>query len=135
MGAAVVPLDRQIDRYGADASAPFVFACLLSVYLVLSSVAVSGSAIIAACLLWGAANHLALNIMVGRLTALSPDHRSAILGLYSAVTYVAMSVGTAAFKPVFERYEFSVTAAASAVFIVPALVGALRRRRFLRGKT
>ena len=86
-------------------------------------------AIFAACLLWGAANHLGLNILVGQLTALSPSQRGAILGLYSAVTYVAMFVGTAAFKPVYESYGFTALAFLSALCISPTLIEALRGRR------
>ncbi len=121
----VAPLDRLIDRFGATKAAPIVFAALLLVYLLMALVAEQGVAIFAVCLLWGAVNHLGLNILVGQLTALSPSQRGAILGIYSATTYVAMFVGTAAFRPVFETQGFTVAAILSAVCIAPALVGAL----------
>lgn len=122
---AVAPLDRLIDRYGATRAAPVVFGALVLVYLSMSAVAGQGMAIFAVCLIWGAVNHLGLNIMVGQLTALSASQRGAILGIYSATTYVAMFVGTAAFRPVFEARGFGNIAVVSAVCIVPALGGAV----------
>ncbi len=124
----VAPLDRMIDRHGATKSAPIVFAALLCAYVGLSVLAPFGGALIAFCFVWGAANHLGLNILVGQLTALSPRQRATILGLYSAVTYAAMFVGTTVFKVVFESFGFSVIAFLSAVCIAPALIGAVRRQ-------
>ncbi len=124
----VAPLDRMIDRHGATKSAPIVFAALLCAYVGLSVLAPFGVALIAFCFVWGAANHLGLNILVGQLTALSPRQRATILGLNSAVTYAAMFVGTTVFKVVFESFGFSVIAFLSAVCIAPALIGAVRRQ-------
>ncbi|WP_294222253.1 MFS transporter [uncultured Shimia sp.] len=121
----VAPLDRMIDRFGATRAAPVVFGALLLVYLLMAVCAGQGLAIFGVCLLWGAVNHLGLNILVGQLTALSPSQRAAIMGIYSATTYVAMFVGTAAFRPVFETQGFAVASLLSAVCIAPALIGAL----------
>lgn len=123
----VAPLDRLIDRYGATKSAPIVFATLLFAYIGLSALAPFGMALIAFCFAWGAANHLGLNILVGQLTALSPGQRATILGLYSAVTYAAMFVGTTVFKMVFEEFGFATIALLSAACIAPATLGAVRR--------
>ncbi|MEO0566436.1 MAG: MFS transporter [Pseudomonadota bacterium] len=124
----VAPLDRLIDRHGATNSAPIVFAALLCAYVGLSALSPFAVALIAFCFVWGAANHLGLNILVGQLTALSPKQRATILGLYSAVTYAAMFVGTTAFKVVFESFGFSVIALLSAACIAPAMIGAVRRQ-------
>jgi DHA1 family inner membrane transport protein len=123
----VAPLDRLIDRHGATKSAPTVFAVLLCTYLGIALLAPLGGALIAFCFVWGAANHLGLNILVGQLTALSPGQRATILGLYSAVTYAAMFAGTTAFKFAFEAFGFSVIALLSAACIAPAMIGAIRR--------
>lgn len=125
----IAPLDRLIDRHGAARSAPAVFAVLLCVYLGLARAAPSGPAILAVCLLWGGVNHLGLNILVGQLTALSPARRATILGLYGAVTYGAMFVGTALFKPVFEASGFAATALLAALCLTPAVIGAAWRGR------
>ena len=91
----------------------------------MAAVAGQGMVIFIACMLWGAVNHVGLNILVGQLTALSPSQRGAILGIYSATTYVAMLVRTAAFRPVFEAQGFAAIALLSAACIGPALVGAV----------
>ncbi|WP_299424808.1 MFS transporter [uncultured Shimia sp.] len=121
----VAPLDRLIDRFGATRAAPVVFGLLLLVYLVMAVCAGQGLAIFGVCLLWGAVNHLGLNILVGQMSALSPSQRGAILGLYSATTYVAMFVGTAAFRPVFEGQGFAVASVLSAACVAPALISAV----------
>lgn len=122
---AVAPLDRLTDRYGAHRAAPVVFGALVLVYLLMSLLAGQGLGIFVGCLFWGAVNHVGLNIMVGQLTALSVPQRGAILGIYSATTYVAMFVGTAAYRPMFETQGFGFIALVSAACIVPALIGAL----------
>lgn len=122
---AVAPLDRLIDRYSAQRAAPVVFGALVLVYLLMSLLAGQGLGIFVGCLFWGAVNHVGLNIMVGQLTALSAPQRGAILGIYSATTYVAMFVGTAAYRPMFETQGFGFIALVSAACIVPALIGAL----------
>ncbi|MEL6511122.1 MAG: MFS transporter [Pseudomonadota bacterium] len=127
----VAPLDRFIDQHGATKAAPVVFVTLLCVYVGLSLLAPFGMALIVFCFMWGAANHLGLNILVGQLTALSPGQRATILGLYSAVTYAAMFVGTTVFKVVFEAYDFSVIALLSAACIAPTTLGAVRRQHRL----
>lgn len=125
----VAPLDRLIDRFGATRAAPVVFAALIVVYLAMAAVSVNGVAVLGICLIWGAVNHLGLNIMVGQLSALSVSQRGAILGLYSATTYAAMFAGTAGFKQVYGAYGFQTTALLSAICILPAVFGALWRLR------
>jgi predicted MFS family arabinose efflux permease len=69
-------------------------------------------------------------LIVGALTAIRPNQRGAILGLYSAVTYASMFAGTALYKPLFEGNGFMWCAMLSAVCIVPAtLFSAARLRR------
>ena len=129
---AIAPLDRLIDRYGAVRAAPIVFCALLAVYVGLAAVSQFWIWLFAVCLVWGAANHLGLNILVGQLTALSPNERSTILGTYSAVTYAAMFIGTAAFKPIFEVGGFSTAAILSAGCIAPALLNAIRQSQWMK---
>ncbi|MFQ6554030.1 MFS transporter [Aestuariibius insulae] len=88
----------------------------------------SGTAalLLTVCPIWGAANHLALNLLIGNLTALDPARRGAVMGLNSFVTYAAMFAGTAAYKPIFETAGFAPLAGLSALSILAALVLALR---------
>jgi DHA1 family inner membrane transport protein len=133
---AVAPIDRLIDRHGADRAGPVVFAGLLGVYGALALASASGVALIVLCLLWGAVNHLGVNILVGQLTALSRDRRGAILGLYSFATYAAMFAGTASFGPIYAASGFATIAIASAICVAPCLAIAVHRFFSLRkGRT
>lgn len=126
-GAAAVA-DPLIDKLGARVIAPFVYGALLVLYL--GVVLVSGSALwlLAACLLWGMVNHLGLNLIVGRLAALDPAQRGAILGLNSGVTYLAMFLGTPLYGVVQAGWGFAACALLSAIFVLPAVIDALIRR-------
>ena len=123
----IAPVDRLIDKYGVTRAAPMIFGMLLCIYALLGLFTASAIAILLLCFLWGAANHLGLNILVGQLTALSPDQRAAVLGLYSAVTYIAMFVGTGIFKEVFEAYGFTTAAGLSATCIAPTFLIAINK--------
>ena len=129
---AIAPLDRMIDRFGSIQTAPYVFATLTTVYLAMAGVSDIAVALIAMCMVWGAANHLGLNLLVGALTAIQPSQRGAILGLYSAVSYASMFLGTMLFKPVFEQHGFAATAILSAAFILPAALYAFIKNRMVR---
>ena len=125
--SAVTPLDRFIDQYGEVKAAPFIFLTLTVAYCGLAVVCENAASMIALCALWGAANHLGLNLVVGALTALQPTQRATILGLYSAVTYVSMFAGTIAYKPLFEAQGFMWCALLSALCILPATLYAVIR--------
>jgi hypothetical protein len=98
---AVAPIDRLIDRHGADRAGPVVFAGLFSVYGAPALASASGVALTVLCLFWGAASQLGLNILVGKPTALSRDRRGAILDLKSATTCAAVFARTASLGPIF----------------------------------
>lgn len=122
-------VDRLLDRYGAAAASPVAFLGLGLVYCALAAVSGHAAAIIALCLAWGVANHIGLNLIVGRLTALDPAQQGAILGLYSAVTYLAVFAGALLYQPLFERFDFTGCALASAGCIAPALAMSLIQAR------
>ena len=123
-----VPLDALIDRHGRTRIAPFAFAAVTFVYLAMVPAADSHAALIALCFFWGMANHVGLNLVVGRLTALDEARRGAILGLYSAVTYAAVFVATLAFRPVFDEHGLAACTALAALCVLPALLDALHGR-------
>jgi DHA1 family inner membrane transport protein len=127
--------DRLLDRHGAAAAAPVAFLGLGLVYGALAGASDHAAAILAVCLAWGVANHIGLNLIVGRLTALDPAQQGAIMGLYSTVTYLAVSAGALFYQPLFARFGFAGCALASAGCIAPALAMSLihaRRERRLR---
>jgi len=113
--------DPVIDRKGARAVAPVIFAVLVGVYGVLAAVSGSAVALTAMCAVWGAVNHLGLNLIVGRLSGLDPARRGAVLGLNSGVTYIAMFAGTPLFGWVFARAGFAACALLAGAFILLAL--------------
>jgi predicted MFS family arabinose efflux permease len=122
--------DPVIDRKGARVVAPVIFAAMAGVYGVLAAVSGQAVALIAMCAVWGAVNHLGLNLVVGRLSALDPARRGAILGLNSGVTYIAMFAGTPLFGWVFAQAGFAACALLSGACILLALAElvVLRRR-------
>ncbi len=61
---------------------------------------------LAAITAWGWMNNQLLNTIVTGLTALAPRSKGAVLGLYSAVTYLAAAVGTLAMGVTFQGAGF-----------------------------
>ncbi|QNA86202.1 MFS transporter [Sphingomonas sp. So64.6b] len=120
--------DRLLDRYGSAATAPVAFMGLGLVYFALAAASDHAAILIILCLVWGVANHIGLNLIVGWLTALDGQLRGAILGLYSAVTYLAVSAGAFFYRPLFGQFGFTGCALASACCIAPALALSLQRR-------
>ena len=68
-GLAVL-LDGLIDRHGRRRVAPPAFAAVALVYALMVPAAAGYVPLVALCGLWGMANHVGLNLVVGRLTAL-----------------------------------------------------------------
>ena len=126
-GASAV-FDRYIDQFGQARARPIAFGTLVVTYLLLASFAQHSIPLVALCMIWGAINHFGLNLIVSNLTALEPTKRAAILGLYSATTYLAMFFGTAIYGQIFAHYGFAGCAIASALCVVPVLVLVTRRR-------
>ena len=106
-------LDGMIDRYGARRLMPIAFLGVAGVYVALALASAKAPAILAIMFFWGLANHFGLNMLIMRLTALDPTRRGAVMGLNSAVTYLAAFAGTSAFGPVYTAYGFAACAAAA----------------------
>jgi predicted MFS family arabinose efflux permease len=123
-GAAL--LDGIVDRLGAKRLMPFAFLAVAFVYGLLALGAGSATALIALAFIWGLANHFGLNILIMRLTALDPAQRGTIMGLNSAVTYLAVFAGTSGFAPIYQSYGFAACAALAAVLTLVSVVSALR---------
>ncbi|EPC03095.1 hypothetical protein L861_22560 [Litchfieldella anticariensis FP35 = DSM 16096] len=115
------PLGRLVDRYGTIAAATVAFAALALVYLGVAATAEWPIMLLMLCVAWGLANHIGLNLIVRRLTELDPSQRGAIMGLYSAITYLCVFAGALLYRPIFEQLGFAACALVSAACIVPAL--------------
>lgn len=124
-GAAAL-LDGIVDRLGARRVMPIAYLAAGGVYLVLAAVSGSFGGLIAAMALWGLINHFGLNVLVTCLSALDPARRGTIMGLNSAVTYLAVFVGTTAFGPLYQAMGFAVSALVAAALMLVAAAAAWR---------
>lgn len=121
--------DPWLDRQGYGGAAPRVFG---AVALALGLIATFGATVAGLSLaffLWGLANHLGLGLTVGRLTnAAGEERRGAVLGLNSAVTYLAVVAGAAGGRPVFETGGLALCATLGAALAALCAIEALSRR-------
>ncbi|WP_424970344.1 MFS transporter [Dinoroseobacter sp. S76] len=120
--------DPLLDRLGPRRAAIPLFAVTVLLYLGMAWAAADYHALLAVAFLWGLTQHLGLNLAVGRLTALDPGQRGAILGLSSAVTYLAVFGGASLGRRVFENAGFSALPLLAAALLAAMTLEALRRR-------
>ncbi|RAZ92617.1 MFS transporter [Mesorhizobium hawassense] len=125
-GAAAL-LDSLIDRLGARRVMPFAYLLVAAVYVAIALASGSFGLLLASIAVWGLANHFGLNVLVMRLTALDPSRRGTIMGLNSAVTYLAVTVGTAGFGPLYTSLGFANCALIAAGLMLVAASAAIRR--------
>ena len=108
---------------------PLVFLLLAAVYVAMAAASASYPALLAVVFLWGLANHVGLNVLIVRLTALDPARRGAIMGLNSGVTYLALFAGTIGFGAVYSGVVFAILPlAAAGLMLVAATSAALAPR-------
>jgi DHA1 family inner membrane transport protein len=117
-------LDGVIDRLGARRVMPFAHLLVAVVYLAIAAASDSFGLTIALIAAWGLANHFGLNVLVTCLTALDPARRGTVMGLNSAVTYLAVFVGTTSFGPLYSSLGFAVLAMAAALLMLIAAAAA-----------
>lgn len=122
-GAAAL-LDNIVDRVGAKRVMPAAFIATGTVYVGMALLGETFTAILIAVFLWGLANHFGLNVLIMRLSAIDPARRGTIMGLNSAVTYLAGFVGTAAFGPLHAGFGFAMSAFVAAVLMLIAALAA-----------
>lgn len=125
-GAAAL-LDGVIDRLGARRVMPFAYLLVAAVYVAMAAGSGGFALLLATVAVWGLANHFGLNVLVMRLTALDPSRRGTIMGLNSAVTYLAVTVGTAGFGPLYTGLGFANCALIAALLMLVAASAAAWR--------
>lgn len=118
-GAAAF-LDSVIDRFGARRALPAAFLAVALVYLLFVLASASYEVVLLVVFAWGLTNHLGLNALVMRLTAIDPFRRGTIMGLNSAVTYFAVFVGTIGFGPIYAALGFAALPAVALVLMLLA---------------
>lgn len=94
--------------------------CLALAGLVLLGMSQSGMFVVFLALVgaWGVVNHYILNTIVVTLNGIAPDNRSAAIGLYSSVTYIAASAGVLMMGQFYQVYGFTGVAMAAAALHV-----------------
>ncbi|TPM60923.1 MFS transporter [Mesorhizobium sp. B2-2-4] len=121
--------DGIIDRLGARRVMPFAYLLVAIVYVAIAATSNSYGMTLAMVAAWGLANHFGLNVLVMRLSALDPSRRGTIMGLNSAVTYLAVFVGTTGFGPLYSDFGFAASAMVAALLMLVAASAAAWRTR------
>lgn len=125
-GAAAL-LDTIVDRLGAQRVMRVAFVAAATLYVGMAVLGGSFTVLLIAIFLWGLVNHFGLNVLIMRLSALDPARRGTIMGLNSAVTYLAGFVGTVGFGPLHAHFGFALSAfVAAALMVIAALAAAWR---------
>ncbi|RWF97458.1 MAG: MFS transporter, partial [Mesorhizobium sp.] len=112
---------------GARRVMPFAYLLVAAVYVAIASASGTFGLLMATIAVWGLANHFGLNVLVMRLTALDAARRGTIMGLNSAVTYFAVTVGTAGFGPLYTALGFANCALVAALLMLVAASAAAWR--------
>ncbi|MCA0919766.1 MFS transporter [Pseudooceanicola nanhaiensis] len=124
--------DPWIDRLSMRVAGIWVFGLLALTYLGLGLLSGGLWQLALFAVVWGVIQHLGLNYVVSRLAALEPRQRGAIMGLNSAVTYLAVSVAIALYRPVYDAFGMMGCAAVSALALGLCLAEVLVPARGLR---
>lgn len=122
-------LDGTIDRIGARRVMPFAYLLVATVYIGIAATSNSFGLTLAMVAIWGLTNHFGLNVLVTCLSALDPSRRGTIMGLNSAVTYLAVFIGTTGFGPIYSTFGFAICAMVAALLMLVAATAAAWRMR------
>ncbi|MFW8636176.1 MFS transporter [Cribrihabitans pelagius] len=127
-GLAVL-IDPVLDRLGVARATPWVFLGVAASYMALLAVADSYVLLLALSLFWGMGQHLGLNLVVARVTALDQGQRGAIMGLFSTVTYLCVFAAPVAGAAAYAVWGLAGCLAISALLAAAEAVEALGLRR------
>ena len=129
-GAAMM-LDRHIDRLGAARVLPLSLAAVGLNYLILPPAMENWVIAMIYPALWGVANHICMTSLVAFMSGLSAQHRSAIMGLFTFVTYSSVGIAGPVYGTVYEHYGFAPVswAAALGAILAAALTAATLQRK------
>lgn len=118
-------LDKYVDRLPQRGAGLVIFSGLIVVYLAQAGFGMTFWLLSALSLLWGVVQHLGLNFVVSRLSGLDLSQRGAVLGLNSAVTYLAVTGGALTFRPAYESGGLLACSLISAACATAALIESL----------
>jgi predicted MFS family arabinose efflux permease len=118
-------IDRYVDRLPQRQAGILSFTGLTVIYLFLAGFGGTFALLTGFALLWGIVQHLGLNFVVSRLSSLDASQRGAVLGLNSAVTYIAVTGGALAFRPAYEAGGLMLCNLLSAICVGAAVIESL----------
>ncbi|UWQ76307.1 MFS transporter [Leisingera sp. M658] len=127
-GLAVL-LDPLLDRLGLARATPPVFLGVTASYLLMMVWADQYMLLLSLAVLWGICQHLALNLVVARVTQLDPKQRGAIMGLFSTVTYLCVFAAPFCGAAAYAGWGLAGCLAVSALLSACAALEALGLRR------
>lgn len=113
-------LDAWLDRHPYRYTALRVFGATTVALTFLCLSTNSYVLIIIGMGLYGVFNHAGLTLILNRLITLAPSKKGAILGIYAATTYAAVSIGAIGFAPIYAITGYAgvtVVAATLALFM------------------
>ena len=99
--------DRVIDRYGPRQSIKIVLFSIAVMYSSMFILTSSLLPLIFVCFIWGFANHFGLNCILVILNTADADNKAAIMGIYTAITYIATLLATLLFGYLYSHFDFS----------------------------
>lgn len=120
-------LSGMVDRFGPKRLMPPVLLVAAFVYLGLAML--GGSLVGVICMLFvlGLVNHLGVNLLIQRLTAIDPAKRGTLMGLNSAVTYLAVFAGSSSYGPLYTDHGFTTVSLVSLALMIIAVLTCLWR--------
>jgi predicted MFS family arabinose efflux permease len=121
-------IDKYVDRLPQRMAGMLSFGGLTLVYLAQAAFGAGFVWLAGIALIWGIVQHLGLNFVVSRLAGLDATQRGAVLGLNSAVTYLAVTGGALAFRPAYESGGLVLCNLLSAACVAAAVVESLTTR-------
>lgn len=122
-------IDKYVDRLPQRTAGILSFTGLTVTYITMVMLGGNFGLLVGIALAWGIVQHLGLNFVVSRLAALDSTQRGAVLGLNSAITYLAVTGGALAFRPAYEIGGFALCNILSAICVAAAVVESLRSKR------
>ncbi len=120
-------LSGMVDRFGPKRLMPLVLLVAAFVYLGLSMLGSSLIGVIGLLFVLGLVNHLGVNLLIQRLTAIDPAKRGTLMGLNSAVTYLAVFAGSSSYGPLYTEHGFTTISLVSLALMVVAVLTCLWR--------
>ncbi|MDY4388463.1 MFS transporter [Pectobacterium aroidearum] len=121
-------LDTMISKVNSRVAMPASFLTVATVYLIF---ALSGNSLPVVCVLMlflGIANHLCVNLLITGLSTTDVSKRGAIMGLNSAVTYLAVFVGNTLFGALYLHWGYATVLYAAVGFVVISILFTLPRQ-------